>query len=223
MMGSSSSRPKAAVIMALVIGLTGGACAKHLDEATLTAYLAAASAYDRGDLDEARELAGKISEANPGFLPGLMLLGKTRYLSGDDAGAIAALEPAIAMVRGPGEAGLWLARSYRAAQRNDEARNLIERLVASDPRNTAALRLAASIALDAREGAVARVFLDRAIETGDEVAMACLDRAVLEWASGDSEATIADIDRCLALLPEGASAWAAALSLRSAVVGTSKP
>lgn len=188
-------------------------CSSGVDDKAIICYAEAAAAYESGAFIEARAAAERALSHAPGFLPGLALAGKAAYLSGDAAGAARLLARGVKASPRGGEAALWLARAYRAAGKADEARRACESLLAAAPFDTAALRLASSLAMDRDRPAEARAFLDRAVAASAESGLAFLDRACLLWAGGDRAGCLADLRAALAVLPKDSAAYRAAHSL----------
>lgn len=196
---------------ALVICIFG--CRNGVDERAIIRYAEAAAAYDSGAYSLARTEAERALSIAPGFLPALALVGKAAYLMGDAEGAVAALERGVRASPRGGEAALWLARAYRAAGEGEAALRTCESLLAASPFDTAALRLASSLALERDRPAEAGAFLDRAVAASAESGLAFLDRACLRWAGGDRIGCASDIRVALSLLPEGSVAYGAARDL----------
>lgn len=176
-------------------------------------YTKAAIAYDSGDLTAAASLAREALAEDPVFLPAMVVLGKAAFFSGDTEGAVSALERAERYSPRSGTASLWLARAYRQAGRDSDARLACRRLLTADPDCVAALRLAADIELDDEEAGAAMAFLDRAAEAAGETGLAFADRAALRWASGNVDGAVRDLEAAVATLPCGSSARAAAETL----------
>jgi len=208
-------RVKAAAAFLLVLQCV--ACSDVADERTLRTYVKAAAAYDSGELDIASTLAREALDRNKRFQPALVLLGKASYFSGNDGTAIAALERAARSSPRAGAAKLWLARAYRSAGRNNDARRACEQVLSADPENIAALRLASIIALDLEDAGSAMAFLDRAAGAAGETGMAFSDRAALRWAAGDGDGAISDLGAAAAVLPAGSAAREAAEDLLSRI------
>lgn len=210
-MRAKSIRLHATCLAALLS--SAASCGSGIDDRTISLYAEAAAAYDSGAFIEARAAAERALSRSSDFLPALALAGKAAYLSGDAEGAAKALARGVRVSPRGGEAALWLARAYRSVGRADEARRTCESLLAASPFDTAALRLASSLAMDRDRPAEARAFLDRAVAASAESGLAFLDRACLRWAGGDREGSSADLRAALAVLPEDSAAYRAAHSL----------
>jgi tetratricopeptide (TPR) repeat protein len=167
-----------------------------MNEAELLAYARAAEAYRGGHFREAADAASGIGN----FRPVLLLRGKAEYFSGNAAGAEKYFLKAMKGRNGMGEAALYLARVYREEGREAEALRLSEKILESDPSNTGALRLAASLN---RDSAAAVSLLDRAVEASGETALVYLDRARFRWIAGRAEEALEDLRKTRILLPDG--------------------
>ena len=182
-------------------------------------YVKALSAYQAGKIESASDGAKRALEADDHFLPALMLLGKTSYFIDDDTTAIKAFKKALAHTVRAGEAALWLARSYRAAGQVREAQSTCELLLVSNPVDIAALRLASQLAIDRNDVGSAKAYLDRAIESSAEVGLSFVDRAALQWASGNRDYALDDLKAALMTLPEGSIAFSGASALLVELAG----
>jgi tetratricopeptide (TPR) repeat protein len=193
------------------------ACSRTPGKDPVSSYVLAAAAYDAGNIPLARTLAEKILSGDPDFLPALMLAGKTAYFQGDDGFCISRFEHALRIIPRSGAPALWLARAYRAVDRSNDAKSVVEQLLGTDPDNVAALRLSASIALDADDTATAIALLDRAVESAAESGLVHADRAALRWAAGDGAGALADLDAAVSMLPENSEASNAARDIRKRI------
>jgi uncharacterized protein HemY len=88
----------------------------------------------------------------------------------------------------------------RETGKESAAKKIVEGLIADDPANIRALRLAAS--LNGNSGA-AMAFLDRAAAACEETALVFLDRARLLWIDGKRADALSDLRRAKALTPDG--------------------
>jgi tetratricopeptide (TPR) repeat protein len=170
-------------------------CRGKMNEAELLAYVRAAEAYRAGHFREAADAASAIGN----FVPVLLLRGKAEYFLGNTAAAEKYFNRAMRGRRGTGEAALYLVRVYREEGREAEALRLAEKILESDPSNTGALRLAASLN---RDSAAAASLLDRAVEASGETALVYLDRARFRWTAGRAEEALEDLRKTRILLPE---------------------
>lgn len=206
-------------VVTLCIAVSLSTCdASNLERAMLP-YAKAAGAYASGDLQAAAEAAKDSLGLRRNFLPAAVLLGKVNYFSGDDEAAIRILERAVRVSPRAGEATLWLSRTFRAAGKAAEAKKACELLLAADSQNIAALRLAACLALDVDEIAIAVAYLERAVESAGEAGLVFTDRAALRWAAGDAPGARSDLEAARAILPRGGAAWQAADALLSRMTG----
>ncbi len=183
------------------------------------AYLKALSAYQSGRIESAADGAKLALAADANFLPAIMLLGKTSYFKDDDEAAIKAFRKAQARTSRAGEAALWLARSYRASGKARQAESTCELLLVSNPVDIAALRLASQLAIDRNDIGAAKSYLDRAIESSAEAGLSFVDRAALQWATGNRANALADLKAALVTLPEGSIAFSGASALLAELEG----
>lgn len=218
---SAPRRSPKRVVFFAALGVLGAiSCAVRPSGATATdaqtfAYATAATAYSRGDFASAAKVAAEAGD----FLPALVLRGKALYFQGDHAAAEAVLANVLEDKPSSVEAGLFLARVHRKTGKADEARRLVERILADDPADLRALRLASELAEDSGDAASAAAFLDRADEASGEAALVFLDRARLRWRGGDGEGAAADLRRVPALAGEISAATRAARELLEIVEG----
>jgi tetratricopeptide (TPR) repeat protein len=191
------------------------ACSRHIDDETLLQYARAQSLYAEGRLEET--IAGL--EGINGFIPGLVLRGKAEYFSGNLEKAEKIFRQAVKLHPAAAEAGLYLARVLREENRIAEARAAAEALVADDPLDIRALRLAASLESDRGPAgqAAALAFLDRAVEASSECALVFVDRARARWIAGKGEEALEDLNRARTLLLPDTPMLRALEKLESAV------
>lgn len=192
-------------------------CAQRGD--AVEAYVHALGAYHAGQLAIAAAGARQALASDNCFLPALMLLGKTSYFMDDEQTAIMAFKKGLSNTPRAGEAALWLARSYRASGKVEEAQSVCDTILTSDPVDIAALRLAAQLAKDKDDVRSAKAYLDRAIDSSSEAGLSFLDRAALLWAVQDRDSALVDIRAALATLPVGSIAHGAASSLLNELLG----
>ncbi|MDR1419984.1 MAG: hypothetical protein LBI86_06395 [Treponema sp.] len=190
-------------------------CSSGTDGETLLRYARAQSLYAEGRLDET--IAGL--EGADRFFPALVLQGKAEYFSGDPLKAEKTFRRALRLRPSAAEAGLYLARTLREGEKAAEARAVAEALVADDPLDIRALRLAASLEDDrGPEGrAAALAFLDRAAEASSECALVFIDRARLRWIAGKGDQALEDLEKARSLLVPGTSVFRAVEKLESAI------
>lgn len=212
-MGKKNHAPLA-VLFGIVVLSCGAA---KPDEAVLLLYTKAFAVYSGGGYADA---AAMLSAAKD-FPPALVLRGKALFLAGNDDDAEAALRRALSLNPENIEAGIFLCRVLREKQSYGEAETIVEKILANDPGNIRALRLAAELALDvdSRGEARAIAFLDRAVESSAELALVFLDRARSRWIGGSAEAALEDLSRAKALLPRGSPMTRSILSLEKTITG----
>jgi len=171
--------------------------AKSPDKETILLYVRASDAYTHGRFTEAVELLQKQNN----FPPALVLRAKAEYFSGDLDKAEKSCRRAVKLRPSSLEANLYLARILREKGDLKDAETVMESLLADNPQDIRALRLAAELASDARKFDEATVFLDRASEFSAESALALLDRARLRWTAGKKAEALEDLSRAKAMLP----------------------
>lgn len=177
-----------------------GSCAlSKADDDTVKLFARSHGLYVQGML---RETIDMLLPKNTGgkaqhFVPLLILRGKSEYFLGNINDAEKTMRRVLRLKRGHTEATLYLARIYREKNKSGEAQKIIEGLLANDPSNIQALRLAAELARDrGPEGErAAMAFLDRAADASTESAFVFLDRARLYWIAGNAEEALRDV-RC---------------------------
>ncbi|MDR2370091.1 MAG: tetratricopeptide repeat protein [Treponema sp.] len=191
------------------------ACSPRIDDETLLRYARAQSLYAEGRFEES--LAGL--EEMDGFIPGLVLRGKAEYFSGNLEKAEKVFRRALKLHPAAAEAGLYLARILREENRIAEARAAAEALIADDPLDIRALRLAAALENDRGPAgqAAALAFLDRAAEASSECALVFVDRARARWTAGKGEEALEDLNRARTLLRRDTPMFRAVEKLESAV------
>ncbi|MCL2808618.1 MAG: tetratricopeptide repeat protein [Treponema sp.] len=172
-------------------------CDKSPDENTIRLYVRASDAYAQGCFLEVIE----ILDGQENFPPALILRAKAEYFFGDLENAEKSCRRVIKLRPSSFEAGLYLARILRENGDLAEARLTVHELLADNPQDIRALRLAAELACDEEKFDEAAIFLDRAAEYSAESAMVLLDRARLYWIAGKSEHALDDLSRAKAMLP----------------------
>jgi len=177
-------------------------CVKSPDTETIRLYVRASDAYSHGRFLEVSEILVNQNS----FVPSLILRAKAEYFYGDLEKAERTFRKAVKLRPSSFEASLYLARILHDKNNNESASQVLEILLADNPQDIRALRLAAEIALENRKYDEAVILLDRAAEFSAESAMVLLDRARLRWvASGNDEAAMQaaldDLHRAKAMLP----------------------
>jgi tetratricopeptide (TPR) repeat protein len=180
----------AAALLALSCSLSPG-------EEELRRYVNGSELYGQGRFAEAVDVLGE-----PGrFPPALVLRAKAEYFSGNLEGAEKSCRLALRRRPGAVEARFYLARILREQGDAPRAKKALETLLADDPGNIRALRLAAELAAGEGKSAEAAALLDRAAELSAESAMVFLDRARLRWIAGRGGGALDDLGRARALFP----------------------
>jgi len=170
---------------------------RQAEEQVIRVYSGASSAYEEGRFYDVTE----ILRGQNDFPPAIVLRAKAEYFSGDLEGAEKSCRRALKLRPASHEAGLYLARILREKGDTAGARAAAETLLADNPRDISALRLAADLALEEGRADEAVILLDRAAEFSAESALVLLDRARLRWISGNGEAALEDLSRARAMLP----------------------
>ncbi len=195
---------------ALILACCG---ARGVPKGELERYLRAQKAYSAGRYAEAAELA----DTRRAFAPSLVLRGKALYFLGEPAGAERALLRAAKARPSSTEAGLYLAHALRADGRGEAAALRVETLLADDPADIRALRLAAELAADRGESSIAAAYLDRAAEASMEAGLVFLSRARLRWIAADALGALADLEAAETLFPPDSQSRKAAAELAARI------
>jgi len=185
------------ITIIFLIILFAASCSYRPDEQTIRLYARASDAYAQGRFAQVSE----ILYATNKFPPALILRAKAEYFSGDLEKAEKSCRRAIKLRPSSAEASLYLARILREKSDLSGASKTIEELLADNPQDIRALRLAADLASDAGKFDEAAIFLDRAAEFSAESAMVLLDRARLRWIAGKKHDALEDLSRARAMLP----------------------
>jgi tetratricopeptide (TPR) repeat protein len=176
-------------------------CSRTPDEETIRLYVRASDAYALGRFTEVTEILHRQNN----FVPALILRAKAEYFLGDLENAEKNCRRAIKLRPSAFEASLYLARILRDKGDFAGAQALAESLLADNPQDIRALRLAAELAFDAGRLDETAILLDRAAGFSAESAMVLLDRARLRWVTGGTEAAahsaLEDLNRARAMLP----------------------
>jgi tetratricopeptide (TPR) repeat protein len=169
------------------------------DEETLILYSRAREMYSEGRFAE----TVNILEGMKKFHPGLVLRGKAEYFSGDIPAAEKTFRRSLSLRSSSVEARIYLARVLREQGKNAAAMEIVESVIADDPANIRALRLASDLVNaqgDQGNGEVLAL-LDRAVEAASETALVYVDRARMRWIMGNGKAALDDLDKARQLLP----------------------
>jgi len=172
-------------------------CVKSPNTETIRLYVRASDAYSQKHFAEVIELLHNQNN----FPPALILRAKAEYFFDNMDKAEKTCRRVIKLRPSSLEANLYLARILREKGDTAGAETLIESLLADNPQDIRALRLAAELASDNGKYDSAGVFLDRAAEYSVESAMVLLDRARLRWTAGKNEEALEDLSRAKAMLP----------------------
>ena len=181
-------------------------CSKSPDVQTIRTFVRASDAYALGRFTEVTEILQRENK----FVPALILRGKAEYFSGDLEKAEKTCRRAIKLRPSSYEASLYLARILRDSGNYAAAQAATESLLADNPQDIRALRLAAELAFDAGRFDETVILLDRAAEFSAESALVLLDRARLRWILGTGDeaarhvaayAALEDLSRARAMLP----------------------
>jgi tetratricopeptide (TPR) repeat protein len=170
---------------------------KTPDTETVRTFARASEVYAAGRFSETVEILKK--EKN--FPPALILRAKAEYFSGDIENAEKTCRRALKLHPSSFEAKLFLARIFREKNDITDAVRLTESLLADNPQDIRALRLAAELAAENGKNDEAAALLDRAAEFSAESAMVLLDRARLRWIAGRGQEALEDLRRARAMLP----------------------
>lgn len=194
------------------------------ENAANQSYLAAAREYATGNFGQALRLTETALKQSPHHTASSLLAGKINFFDGEYEAARAHFADCLERIPRAGEAALWLARLYRFDGQPDKALESCGLVLASDPSDIAALRLAAALAREASDDGTAMLLLDRAAEASAEAGLVFLDRAALLWERGDDERARRDVELASSLLPETSAVRQVAdrLGRRMADAGTGR-
>lgn len=191
-------RASVALLATLAFALAG--CAKAtLDDQGIKEYSAAVGAYQAGDFSRAIDLAAGVERRYPGFAKGFVLQGKALWFSGKGEEALAALIKAKAKDSQDQEALLWEARILRSLGRPEDAKAALDPLLSRDPEDFRLLYLKAMLLMDEDNTQAGIAFLDRALESGSELALVFLERGRVAYLLGQAEAAISYLETARAL------------------------
>jgi tetratricopeptide (TPR) repeat protein len=210
------------VFAAVLITLGLSSCAlKTADDKTLLLYARARSLYEDGRF---AETTAALSRKNAGvktdfFVPALVLRGKAEFFSGDAASAEKTFRRILFLRPAQTEASLYLASVLREMGNDRDAKKIVEGLLADDPANIRALRLAASLnAGGGAETGAAMAFLDRAADICEEAALVLLDRARLLWIGGRHTEALSDLRRAKVIARDGGELLRVITSLENTIM-----
>ncbi|MCL2442094.1 MAG: tetratricopeptide repeat protein [Treponema sp.] len=172
-------------------------CTKSPDTETIRLYVRASDAYSHGQFTEVTEILRKQNN----FPPAIILRAKAEYFMGDLDKAEKSCRRAIKLRPSSLEASLYLTRILREKGDINAAIATAESMLADNPQDIRALRLAAELASNTKKYDEAMILLDRAVEYSAESAMVLLDRARLRWIAGKADEALDDLRRAKAMLP----------------------
>jgi tetratricopeptide (TPR) repeat protein len=185
-----------AVFAGILLPLAALSCAAAGEESPRR-YISAAELYAQGRFAETAAMLGGEKR----FPPALTLRAKAEYFSGDLEQAEKSCRQAIRRRPSASEAKLYLARILREKGDFAGAEKTAEELLADNPHDIRALRLAAELAGEGGKGDEAAALLDTAAELAAECAMVLLDRSRLRWIAGRGADALEDLARARAMLP----------------------
>jgi tetratricopeptide (TPR) repeat protein len=192
--------PAFAVACLFLAGIVVSACsAKETGtEAQLLLYARAKVLYDGGNFAETLQLLEKEN-----FILSQVLRGKAYYFSGDRENAEKQFRAVLKKRPSAVEASIFLARTLREKGDGAAAEKIVSRIISDDPQNVRALRLAADLRKDKgpEYSAEALAYLDIAVDSSVETALAILERARHKWLLGKEKVALADLARAKTLFP----------------------
>jgi tetratricopeptide (TPR) repeat protein len=204
------------IVCLTLFGLAVSACsAKETGtEAQILLYARAKVLYDGGSFAEAIQLLAKEK-----FMPSLVLRGKAYYFSGERENAEKQFRDILKKRPTAVEASIYLARTLREKGDGAAAEKIVNRIISDDPQNIRALRLAADLQKDKglEYSADALAYLDRAVESSMETAMAILERARHKWLLGKEKEALADLAGAKTLFPPDIPALQVVENLQSTI------
>ena len=196
-----------AAVLFCVIGLWLFSCSppaspKAPDDETMILYARAQSVYAEGRFKEAAAMLDSRRSLKK-FVPALVLRGKALYFASELDEARSVFTRALKLRPSQTESNVYLARIYREQNDEEAALSIVENLLADDPSNIRALRLAAQLAAG-RTGPgeiSASAYLNRAAEAAGETSLVLLDRARLRWREGRGAEALQDLHGAKGLIP----------------------
>jgi tetratricopeptide (TPR) repeat protein len=177
--------------------LSAVSCFAGNREEYLSRYARAGDMYSQGRFAETAGLLKGLTN----FPPALALRAKAEYFSGELEQAEKSCRQAIRKRPSAFEAKLYLARILRDRGDTAGAEQVAESLLADNPQDIRALRLASGIARERGKPGEAQVLLDQAAELSAECALVLLERARLRWIAGKGTEALEDLSRARAMLP----------------------
>jgi tetratricopeptide (TPR) repeat protein len=192
------SRILSAALFAITLACAACRSPATVSEAQLLLYTRAKSLYDAGDF------AGTIQLLEKEKWPQAMVLrGKAFFFSDDGENAEKQFRAVLKKRPSAVEASIYLARILREKGEGEAAMQMVNEIISDDPQNVRALRLAAELQKDKgpEYSAEALAYLDRAVDSSMETAMAILERARYKWIMGKDNEALADLAGAKALFP----------------------
>lgn len=204
-----------------LVTISSGCSRGTVSEKVLRVYIHGAALFSEGKYRRCAELlsAEEDAKALNSFVPALVLRGKARYFLGEAESAEADFKKALKKEGGQTDACLYLARIAREKGDGGGALRLVERLLAADPYDARALRLAAEITKSGGNEAVSLAYLDRAVEAGGESALALLERSRRRWVSGRPDEALADLRGAKALTAKESPLYRVITNLEKTISG----
>ncbi|PWI16226.1 hypothetical protein DI272_20185 [Streptomyces sp. Act143] len=155
-----------------------------------------------GELGRAEEALADLDRAialRPGYAWALVMRSRARYVNGDEAGRFADLEAASAAAPD----ALWIRRElgseYLDAGRHEEAITALRHCLDQDPEDASSWAILGMVHRVREDHAEALRHLDRAIALASDYGWAYAQRARVGLATGRTDQTLADLDRCVDL------------------------
>jgi tetratricopeptide (TPR) repeat protein len=209
-------RPALIIAYFFLAGFVVAACSAQETgtEPQLLLYARAKALYDGGNFAETLQLLEKEK-----FMPSRILCGKAYYFSGDTENAEKQFRAVLKKRPTAVEASIYLARTLREKGDGAAAEKIVNRIISDDPQNVRALRLAADLQKDKgpEYSAEALAYLDRAVDSSMETAMAILERARHKWLLGKEKEALADLAGAKTLFPPDVPALKVVENLQSTI------
>jgi tetratricopeptide (TPR) repeat protein len=184
-------------VIACIDILVSVSCSGTADREMVRLYAHASEAYGNGQFTETRAILSDVKQ----FPPALMLRAKAEYFSGDLERAEKTCRLALKRRPSSFEARLYLTRILREKGDLRGAMQSAETMLADNPQDIRALRLASELAGESGREGEASILLDKAAELSAESAMVLLERARLRWVAGRGNDALEDLGRARAMLP----------------------
>jgi tetratricopeptide (TPR) repeat protein len=186
---------KIIILMVLIVS-----CAeKPVDDDTLLIYARSVSLYNTGNFSGTVSLLNDADAVKKmdGFVPAIVLNGKSEYFLGNLDSAEKYFKRAIKLRPSQKESSVYLARILREKGDVNGAKKIVEKLLADDPADVSVLRFASELTKD--DSSVSLSYLNRAASAGEESALVLLERARRNWVLGKTKDALSDINGAKAL------------------------